>query len=106
MTFNEYQREAMKTAIYPKGLHYPVLGLTEEAGEVAGKLAKIIRDKGGEITTDDKVAIGKELGDVLWMCAAIAEELGFSLESVAEANILKLASRQERGVISGSGDNR
>lgn len=88
------------------GLEYPVMGLTEEAGEVAGKFAKIIRDKKGVITQDDKDEIIKELGDVLWMVSEIAERLDCSLQYVAHVNIEKLTSRLKRGKINGSGDNR
>lgn len=88
------------------GLEYPVMGLTEEAGEVAGKFAKIIRDKKGIITQDDRDQIIKELGDVLWMVNEIALRLDCSLQYVAQVNIEKLASRLKRGKINGSGDNR
>lgn len=88
------------------GLEYPVMGLTEEAGEVAGKFAKIIRDKKGVITQDDKNEIIKELGDVLWMVSEIAKRLDCSLQHVAHVNIEKLTSRFKRGKINGSGDNR
>lgn len=88
------------------GLEYPVMGLTEEAGEVAGKFAKIIRDKKGVITQEDKNEIVKELGDVLWMVSEIAQRLDCSLQHVAHVNIEKLASRLKRGKMKGSGDNR
>ena len=88
------------------GLEYPVMGLTEEAGEVAGKFAKIIRDKKGIITSDDKQEIAKELGDILWMLSEIATRLDISLEYIAHLNIEKLTSRLKRGKINGSGDNR
>lgn len=87
-------------------LEYPVMGLTEEAGEVAGKFAKIIRDKKGIITQDDRDQIIKELGDVLWMVNEIAIRLDCSLQYVAQVNIEKLTSRLKRGKINGSGDNR
>jgi len=103
MTFNEYQEEAKKTAIYPTEyrLVYPTLGLTGEAGEVAEKVKKMVRD--GKLDTD---GLKKELGDVLWYLAALASDLGVTLEEVATANVVKLRSRSERGVIGGSGDNR
>ena len=88
------------------GLEYPVMGLTEEAGEVAGKFAKIIRDKKGVITQDDKNEIIKELGDVLWMVSEIATMLDCTLQHVAHVNIEKLTSRLKKGKINGSGDNR
>ena len=103
MTFNEYQEEAKKTAIYPTEyrLVYPTLGLTGEAGEVAEKVKKMVRD--GKLDTD---GLKKELGDVLWYLAALASDLGVTLEEVAADNVAKLRSREERGVIGGSGDNR
>jgi len=103
MTFNEYQEEPKKTAIYPTEyrLVYPALGLTGEAGEVAEKVKKMVRD--GKLDTD---GLKKELGDVLWYLAALASDLGVTLEEVAAGNVAKLRSRAERGVIGGSGDNR
>ena len=103
MRFNEYQEEASKTAIYPEQykIVYPALGLAGEAGEVAEKVKKHIRD--GVLNVED---LKKELGDVLWYLAAIASDLGLSLDDVAESNLQKLRSRQARGVIGGSGDNR
>lgn len=100
-SFNEYQEAAMKTAIYEDTI-YPVLGLAEEAGEVAGKFGKAIRDK-TDLPTEVLV---KELGDVLWMLAAICRDNDLSLEYVANKNIEKLASRAQRGVLGGSGDDR
>ena len=85
---------------------YPALGLSEEAGEVCGKFAKIIRDKDGELTDFDKQEISKELGDCLWMIAEICTILGLKLHEVMEQNIIKLESRKQRNVLSGSGDNR
>ena len=102
MTFDEYQREAARTAQYPligHGVIYPTLGLTNEAGEVAGKVKKIFRDKGGQISPADREALKYELGDVLWYLAQIATELDLSLQDVAEANLEKLFSRLERGAI-------
>lgn len=87
-------------------LIYPVLGLLGEAGEIANKLKKVARDDVG-IMSDEKVdAVSKEVGDVLWYVAATSTELGYSLDEVASANLNKLADRQERGVISGDGDER
>ena len=109
MNFDDYQTRAMSTAIYPNrgnNLVYPVLGLNGEAGEIAEKLKKIIRDSGGELSPESRKAMSKELGDVLWYVAACCDELGVRMDSVASANIAKLASRKERGQLSGSGDNR
>lgn len=106
--FNYYQSMASGTAIYPdewKGI-YPILGLVNEAGEVAGKLKKVLRDDNGHISDVALESIKAEVGDVLWYVAAICTDLGFSFGDVVEANLVKLASRQERGVLGGSGDNR
>jgi len=109
MTFEEYQTEARKTAIYPdkdKNFIYPTLGLAGEAGEVAEKIKKVIRDGNGVVSEEKKVEITKELGDVLWYVANLAQELGISMDDAATKNIEKLKSRQDRGVLQGSGDNR
>ena len=108
MNFNDYQKEAKKTLIYKKDdkLQYLALGLTGEAGEVADKIKKIMRDKDGQINDEDKDALVKELGDVLWYMSQIAEFLGVEFEEVANKNLEKLFSRYERGVIKGEGDNR
>ena len=109
MTFNDYQTQSRKTAIYPdlgKNFVYPVLGLTGEAGEVADKMKKTLRDDKGVVTEEKKLEIKKELGDVLWYVAQIATELGLSLDEIASVNLEKLFSRMERGKLTGSGDNR
>lgn len=85
---------------------YPTLGLVNEAGEFAGKIKKIFRDKDGEFSATDKDALKGELGDVLWYLTQLCTNLGFTLEEVAEANLDKLFSRLERGKIQGDGDNR
>jgi NTP pyrophosphatase (non-canonical NTP hydrolase) len=85
---------------------YPALGLTNEAGEVAGKIKKIFRDKGGVIGDAERDALKAELGDVLWYVAQVATELGLSLDEVAQHNLDKLLSRQARGTIQGDGDTR
>lgn len=105
MTFEQYQDEARKTAIY-KSPMYPYLGLVSEAGEVAGKIKKILRDKDGVLSMEDKVQLSFELGDVLWYIANIASDLNIDLADIASANLSKLNSRLSRGVIQGSGDNR
>ncbi len=107
--FNAYQRESRKTWQVIQTNHsivYPTLGLTNEAGEVAGKIKKIFRDKDGKITEEDRQALKQELGDVLWYLAQICTELGLTLEEVAEANLVKLFSRLERNKIGGEGDTR
>jgi NTP pyrophosphatase (non-canonical NTP hydrolase) len=109
MDFTDYQTKSRKTAKYPSighGVIYPTLGLTNEAGEVAGKIKKIFRDKNGIIGDDERAALKGELGDVLWYLAQVCTELDLSLDEVAEHNIEKLYSRLERGKIGGDGDNR
>ena len=109
MNFNDYQTKSRKTAKYPaigQALIYPVLGLTNEAGEVAGKVKKIFRDKDGIIGEAERQALKGELGDVLWYLAQVCTELDLSLDDVAEHNLEKLYSRLERGKIGGEGDNR
>ena len=109
MTFKEYQKLSRKTALYPNkdnNFIYPCLGLVGEAGEVAEKFKKILRDQNGIISDKNKKEISKELGDVLWYISQVATELNLKLENVAEENIEKLFSRKSRGMISGSGDNR
>lgn len=109
MTFEEYQKKSRRTAVYPKAgnnLIYPTLGLTSEAGEVADKFKKTIRDDGGVISPARKEEIKKELGDVLWYVSQLATELKLSLDDIAESNIAKLYSRLARGKLSGSGDER
>ena len=102
-----YQILAKTTAAYPEHMAIPylALGLAGEAGEVADKIKKVIRDKDGDIehSVED---IARELGDVLWYVACLASELGYSLEHIADLNLEKLASRKARGAIGGSGDHR
>mgnify|MGYP003149561134 FL=1 len=108
LTFDEYQKEAKKTAIYPKsaGVMYPALGLTGEAGEVANKVKKIVRDGHANSPPDWREQISHELGDVLWYCAALASDLGLSLGRIATENANKLSGRKQRGTLGGSGDSR
>tara|TARA_B100000927_G_scaffold290299_1_gene288779 strand:- start:1691 stop:2170 length:480 start_codon:yes stop_codon:yes gene_type:complete len=108
ITFNEYQEFTKQTAIYPqnRALEYLCLGLASEAGEVAGKLKKIIRDEDGQVSSESNRKMAKEIGDVLWYCARLVDELGGSLSEVAEQNIDKLISRKNRDTLGGSGDNR
>ena len=109
MELNHYQRESRKTALYPKvgrNTVYPTLGLVGEAGEVADKVKKILRDKEGVFDEDSKESIKLELGDVLWYISQLSSELGYELEDVANSNLKKLSDRKNRGKIGGSGDNR
>jgi len=106
--FDSYQQAARKTALYADAYRvtYPALGLASEAGEVAGKVKKVLRDRGGDFSEEQRVAIGDELGDVLWYVAILAADLGLSLETIAAGNVDKLRSRLERGTIQGDGDRR
>jgi NTP pyrophosphatase (non-canonical NTP hydrolase) len=109
-TFDQYQIQAMQTARYPRysrGISwlYPALALGEEAGEVQGKLAKMVRKNSG-LTEEVRQGLKKELGDVLWNLAALSHELGFRLSEVAHCNLEKLAGRNERGTVVGEGDER
>ena len=109
MNFTDYQTKSRATAKYPAIGHaviYPTLGLVNEAGEVAGKIKKVFRDKNGEISPEAREALKAELGDVLWYLAQTCTELELSLDNVAESNLTKLLDRQARGKIQGDGDNR
>jgi NTP pyrophosphatase (non-canonical NTP hydrolase) len=113
LTLEAYQLKAAETAVYPQvgtgatmALSYCIHGLTGEAGEVADKFKKVLRDKEGVLTLEDTQELVKELGDVLWYLANLAGELGVGLEDVAAGNLNKLFSRKDRGVLHGSGDNR
>jgi NTP pyrophosphatase (non-canonical NTP hydrolase) len=110
MTFEEYQEQALVTRLSTgddfKDLLHWVLGINGEAGEVAEKVKKIIRDKNGKVTSEDKLELSKEIGDVLWYLAVLARHLGIPLDTIAQQNLEKLQSRKQRGVLGGSGDNR
>lgn len=111
MTPNEYQQRASKLAIYPeeRAIEYVALGLTSEAGEVAGKVKKAIRDGRnwtGEQREEHRQSIKAELGDCAWYLAEMARHYGLTLEEVLEHNLNKLESRQARGTLTGNGDNR
>lgn len=108
MTLNEYQEGARRTAIYPedKKIIYPTLGLTGEAGEVADKVKKVIRDNQDVFSDERKHQIALELGDVMWYAASLAHDLGYSLDEVCQMNLDKLASRMQRDKLHGSGDER
>ena len=109
LTLTEYSSLALETAVYPNrgaNVPYAVLGLVGEAGEVADKVKKVMRDRDGCYDADAKTQIAKELGDVMWYAAALADELGYSLEEIARMNLRKLADRRARNVIHGSGDDR
>jgi NTP pyrophosphatase (non-canonical NTP hydrolase) len=109
MDLSEYQSLSRRTATYPgagEDMTYPALGLCGEAGEVAEKVKKTLRDDGGVLTPERREALSRELGDVLWYLSQLATEAGLELETIAAENLEKLFSRQERGVLQGSGDER
>ena len=109
MRIFEYQERSRRTATYPDAgdnIVYPTLGLAGEAGEVAEKVKKLLRDDGGVMSQERREALAGELGDVLWYVAQVATEAGLDLEQIAQGNLDKLLSRQQRGVLSGSGDSR
>lgn len=107
-SLEEYQTFVRSTKVYGEeyNLMYPVLGLVNEAGEVAGKVKKLMRDDDGQLTQERFHEIVSELGDVLWYCTAIADDLGVTISDVFYENFMKISSRSKRGVIKGSGDNR
>lgn len=109
MELSDYQERSRATAVYPgagANLLYPTLGLCGEAGEVAEKVKKMVRDDGGTLSAERREALAKELGDVLWYVAQLATEAELDLDEIAEGNLEKLLSRQRRRVLSGSGDDR
>ena len=106
MEFSKYQELARTTKIYKAEVIYPTLGLNGEAGEVAEKVKKIIRDQDGQFLPQDVVEVSKELGDILWYIANLATDLGVNLDEIANQNLQKLFSRKDRSKLSGSGDNR
>ena len=108
MNFKEYQEKIKVTAKYPVNVRvlYPCLGLAGETGEVCEKIKKVYRDNDGVFTHDKIEEIKKEIGDVLWYIQALCNDLGISMQDVAQLNVDKLLSRLERGVINGNGDNR
>lgn len=110
MKFDDYQKKALTTVLttddkFKDTLHW-VLGINGEAGEIAEKVKKIIRDKDGKINDEDRKELAKEIGDVLWYLAVFADQLGFSIDDIAQQNLDKLQSRKKRGVLGGAGDNR
>lgn len=115
MNLNEYQKQALTTDSFNKSGVVPVtemsfvskiLGLVGESGEVAEKIKKIIRNNDGVMSEDQRLELGKELGDVLWYIAVLSRYLGYDLEEVGQQNLDKLSDRAQRGVIASKGDNR
>ena len=103
-----YQKVALTTAIYPReqAIIYPTLGLTGEAGEVANKVKKIIRDDGNKINESLVQEISDEIGDCLWYISVLADDIGCKLSDIANTNLIKLENRKKKGTIKGSGDKR
>lgn len=103
LDMDKYQQQAATTAIYDQkhSVIYPALGLAAEAGEVANKVKKIMRD--GKL---DREGIADEIGDCLWYIAALCRDLNIDMETVAYDNLEKLHSRQKRGTLRGNGDKR
>lgn len=110
MTFDEYQEKALVTNLTKEDkileLVQQLFGLADEAGEVLSIFKKWVRDDNADFAKLDKQNITKELGDILWYIAVVAHDLDISFDDIATTNIEKLRSRQERGVLTGSGDNR
>lgn len=109
LTFDEYQERARDFVFYPdegKNFAFPALGLAGEVGEAAKIVVEVMEEKGGVIDEETREKLGNELGDALWYMGALAGEISLTLDQVAEANLEKLASRKERGVLRGSGDDR
>jgi len=108
MNLNQFQTEAkvFNKVMANDRVQHTVLGLNQEAGEVAGKFKKALRDDDNFITTSRRRDIGYELGDVLWYVADLAGEIGYTLEEIATMNLNKLKDRERRGVLGGSGDGR
>ena len=107
MELNEYQRAALRTAVYPgmnirEGFEYTLFGMLGEGGELANKYKKILRNR--EHYQDHRTLLMDELGDVLWYALAVAAELGYTLEEVAAFNLAKLAARQATGTLKQHGD--
>lgn len=108
MDFKTYQEKAVATAVYGAGnkIIYPALGLANEAGEVLGKIKKVLRDNDGEFDLENRMKIADEIGDTLWYIAALCDDIDIDMQFIAQRNIDKLHDRQTRGVIQGSGDQR
>lgn len=113
LSLTDYQLTTMSTAIYPgagsgefEALNYCLVGMAGEVGEIMNKWGKVIRDQNSEITAEQAKDMAKEIGDVLWFSVRAVDELGYSLEEILKKNLQKLKSRQARGVLQGSGDNR
>lgn len=107
--FDEYQRKCKQTAIYPnigKNFIYPTIGLMGEAGEIANKVKKVIRDDKSKLRKEKVKELSSEVGDVMWYVAQLCTELGLKLSDVVKGNVEKLSYRAKENKIKGSGDNR
>lgn len=107
--FDKYQKQCNKTAVYPKigkNFIYPTIGLVGEAGEIANKVKKVIRDDNSKLNKINKEELAYELGDIMWYVAQLSTELNIKLSKVAEMNIEKLKTRKEKNTLHGSGDHR
>lgn len=105
---DEYQQKIEQFVIYPRehAYNYLALGLASEAGEVAGVVKKVIRDNDGWFSDEAKLALLKELGDVIWYVSTLASEIGVDMSEILAENYYKLEFRASRGMLGGSGDNR
>ena len=108
MEFREYEDVAMSTKVgwYKNAILYPLIGFCGETGEVADKMKKVLRDKNGNFSKEDKIEILKEIGDTLWYMTALCHDLGYSLEDAANTNLYKIIKRRAENTIHGEGDNR
>jgi NTP pyrophosphatase (non-canonical NTP hydrolase) len=107
--FDKYQQLCLKSSIHSKTKHgyiIPALGVTGEAGEVADKIKKVLRDDNGKISTAKRNEISKEIGDMLWYTSMLCTEIGLKLSDVIKLNLEKIAYRSKENKIHGSGDNR
>jgi len=111
--FEQYQEMALERATYPDvgdNILYPAMGLAGEAGEVCDKVKKWWRNEGitsgKQLSDEQRMALQREVGDILWYIAAMAKELGYPMWAIAQSNLVKLNDRHERGVLKGEGDDR
>ena len=108
LDFKEYEKVAMSTKVgwNNNEILYPLIGMCGETGEVADKIKKVLRDKNGDFSEDDRIEILKEIGDTLWYMTALCHDLGYSLEDAANINLSKIVKRRAENTIHGEGDNR
>ena len=108
LTFKEYEEVALSTKVgwCKNEILYPLIGFCGETGEVADKIKKVLRDKDGNFSENDRIEILKEIGDTLWYMTALCQDLGYSIETAANINLAKVTKRREENTIHGEGDNR